>query len=122
MVEGIQSESLGLFCPELTIRSNGVRPRRLLCRFAKLFRIEEGGDVARGSHPGGWDRTARRCLPVVRSSERLAVGPRMSKFREPMVDTVLGARVVKGVGPKALTGRSSFRISPILQPPRGSVN
>ena len=35
----------------------------------------------------------------------LAVGPRMVEFREPMVDTVLGAREVKGVRPKALTGR-----------------
>ena len=33
----------------------------------------------------------------------LTVGPRMVEFREPMVDPVLGARVVKGVRPKALT-------------------
>ena len=33
----------------------------------------------------------------------LTVGPRMVEFREAMVDPVLGARVVKGVRPKALT-------------------
>ena len=38
----------------------------------------------------------------------LAVGPRMVEFREAMVDAVLGAREVKGVRTKALTGPASI--------------
>ena len=35
-VEGIQSESARLLCPELANPLNGVSPARLLRRFAKL--------------------------------------------------------------------------------------
>ena len=124
VVERIQSESLGLLCPELTNPLERREPAKALEALRKVVRIEEGGQMRAKARMGGVEEPADGCvLDGAIHPFDLAVGPRMIEFREAMVDAVLGAGEVKGVGPKALTGR---RASPEsrrhVQPPRGAVN
>ena len=109
MVEGIQSESLGLFCPELTNPLERREAPKALEPLRKVVRIEEGGHMRSKARMRGVEEPADGgLLDGAIHPFDLTVGPRMVEFREPMVDTVLGARVVKGVRPKALMGREHF--------------
>ena len=99
MVERIQSESLRLLCPELTDSLKGCEPTKTLEALGEVVGIEERrqmrakalvGLVVEPSDGGVLDGAVH---PF-----DLAIGPRMFEFREAMVDAVLGAREVKGVG------------------------
>jgi hypothetical protein len=93
VVEGVQSESLGLFCPELTTPLERRETAKALESLRKVVRIEEGGQVRSKARMRGIEEPADRCVldgPI--HPFDLTVGPRMVEFREPMVDAVLSTR------------------------------
>ena len=103
MVDGVQSESLRLFCPELTDSFKRRESTKTLKALGEVVRIEEGGQMRAKTFVGRVEEPANGCvLDGAVHPFDLAIGPRMIEFREAMVDAVLRAGQVKGVGPKAL--------------------
>src|SRR5262249_6126564 len=98
VVERIESESFGLFCPELTNPLEGRQASKALEAFREVVRVKEHGQM----------RAKTGVRVVVEPPDRgvfdgsvhppdLAVRPRVVEFREAMLDAELSASQVKGV-------------------------
>ena len=109
VVEGIESESLRLFCPELTDALEGRETAKTLESLRKVVRLEKGGQV-------GAETVVRL---VVEPPDRsvfdgtvhpfdLAIGPRVVEFREAMLDSVLRTGQVERMGTKRLMIRQQL--------------
>jgi len=103
VVEGVESESFGLFCPELTDSLVRRQAPKALEALRKVVRIEECRRVRSEAvvrvvveppHRGVLDR------PV--HAFDLAVGPRMIELREAVLDAELRTRQIERVGSERL--------------------
>jgi hypothetical protein len=109
VVERVESESFGLFCPELTNTLKGSQASETLEAFCEVVGVEERDEM----------RAKAVMRLVVKASDRgvldravhpfdLTVGPRMIEFGEAMLDAELGAGQIKSVGTEGMSVREQL--------------
>jgi len=105
-MEGTESEPFRLLCPELTNPLEWRQATKALQALGEVVRIEKGrqmrpqafvGLVVEAPDGGLFDRAVH--------AFDLPVRPGMIEFRQPMLDSELGARQVKCMGPEGLVTR-----------------
>src|SRR5215470_7540349 len=100
-MERVESESSGLFCPELTDSFEGRQASKALEPLGEVVGIEERRQMRAQAVVRVVVEPPNRCLldgPV--HSFDLAVGPRVIEFCQAMVDAELRAGQVEGMGAK----------------------
>ena len=109
MVEGVESESFGLLCPELANSLEGSQTLETLQALGEVVGIEECGEM----------RAKAAMRLVVEASDGgvldgsvhpfdLPVRPGMVELGEAMLDAELSAGQIKGVGTEGLAAREQL--------------
>src|SRR4029453_15050935 len=106
VVERVESESFGHFCPELANTLKGSQASETLKALREVVGIEERGDMrAKAAVRLVVEPPDRRVLDGSIHSFDLAIRPGVVELGEAMVDAELGAGQIKGVGTEGLPVR-----------------
>jgi hypothetical protein len=109
VVERVESESFGLFCPELTNPLEGRQASKALEALREVVRIEERGQMcAKATVRVVVEPPNRGVLDGSVHPFDLAVRPGVVELGEAMVDAKLGARQIKGVGSEGPPSRQQL--------------